>query len=220
MRDVVEFVGNPEDMIASRRGDFFDPVQSARHGGHRNVRGFRHVTNGGALQQRFRKRLAVVRAVSKAFAPNSDLCGFCVNGYIAKLTLQPDTASGSFSGRFGGLSGGQGIGRVGGARKGVAVAVERLERRRIGRPARREVHRVDRAVRPVLDEQRPLVFRRELRPRAEHHARRAADADRGEQVDDPQPVSLSVRCERSKLAALESKGERFALAYYTADELA
>jgi hypothetical protein len=25
----------------------------------------------------------------------------------------------------------------------------------------------------------------------------------GEQVDDPQPVSLSVRCERSKLAALE-----------------
>jgi hypothetical protein len=27
--------------------------------------------------------------------------------------------------------------------------------------------------------------------------------DEGEQVDDPQPVSTSVRCERSKLAALE-----------------
>ena len=27
--------------------------------------------------------------------------------------------------------------------------------------------------------------------------------DGGEQVDDPQPASLSVRCERSKLAALE-----------------
>jgi len=27
--------------------------------------------------------------------------------------------------------------------------------------------------------------------------------DGGEQVDDPQPTSLSVRCERSKLAALE-----------------
>lgn len=27
--------------------------------------------------------------------------------------------------------------------------------------------------------------------------------DDGEQVDDPQPASLSVRCERSKLAALE-----------------
>lgn len=27
--------------------------------------------------------------------------------------------------------------------------------------------------------------------------------DAGEQVDDPQPVSTSVRCERSKLAALE-----------------